>query len=233
MSSNEELVLRIQRGEDLKNELYQQIYKLVKLICHKYALTIDIKSNTLEDLYNIAWLGAEKAIQSYNLEKGYKFTTYLRYHIRNAIYEAVGLRGGKLKQEPETISLDMSLGQDDDFKLIETIEDSSARSDLENAEKCDYYDVLYAELGKLPPDTQNVLKEHFLNEKSIAEIADTQKMTTKEVSKLKQLGLRQIRGRKIIRECYYEDYAYRHIGVNTFNNTWTSSTEWATLKIMQ
>ena len=27
--------------------------------------------------------------------------------------------------------------------------------------------------------------------------------------------------------------ANRHIGVGTFNNTWTSSTEWAALKILE
>ena len=234
MSSNEELALCIKQGKNLKNELFEKIYKLIYFFCKKYIPYAEQLGYETDDLISVAWFGVENAIKDYIPDKGYKFTSYLKYHVKKEIYEFFGWRGaaGKIKRP---IYLDAPLKNQDGDKitLADTIPDIGAEEDFDKAEYHDYYSVLMRELDRLTPEQTEIIKRHYLENETITHIAQTKDVSIENVASKKRKALRSLRQSAKLKECYYTDVAYRHVGISSFNTTWTSSTEWAAMKVMK
>lgn len=231
MSTVEEIVLDIQSGIDRKNELYTAIYKLLYKLCGRYLRFASDFGWEIDDLLSASWFGVERAIKDFELDKGYEFSTYLRHHVNNTIHEFLGIRNGKAVHYHT--SLDEEIPGTDEMTYLDTIEDETAADAFEEAEKSVYYSVLLDEVDKLPQMQKDTLKRHFLNNETLNGIATSRNVSRESVRQHERAALRSLRKSKKLRDCYYEDFAYRHVGVTVFNNTWTSSTEWAALKVMQ
>lgn len=54
--------------------------KYIYSICHKYNNFF-----TFEERFQIAWVGATKAIRTFDINKGFKFTTYLSFVVKNEL----------------------------------------------------------------------------------------------------------------------------------------------------
>lgn len=54
--------------------------KYIYSICHKYDNFF-----TFEERFQIAWVGATKAIRTFDITKGFKFTTYLSFVVKNEL----------------------------------------------------------------------------------------------------------------------------------------------------
>ncbi len=230
MSSVEEIVLRIKQGEDLKGELYKAIYKLLYHICKRKALYIDdLKGFDIEDLFQSAWIGVERAIKDFDESKGYKFVTYLKFHVKNTINELLGIRNGK--KSISALSLDEPLSEDEDICLLDTIEDVKAAEVFDNIEKCDYYDILYSEIDKLPNGEQSVLKRYYFSNESLNDIAESTGGELADIRLYKSRALRHIRKNPKINIYRYDDFICWHVGVESFNNSWTSSVERSVIKL--
>lgn len=107
LSSNEELVLKIQQGKNVKDALFENIYKLLYFFCRSYKAHAEMLGYEIEDLISVSWLGVEKAIESYRPEKGAKFTVYLKYHIKTALSRFFYPKGKK--EDVTILSLDAPL----------------------------------------------------------------------------------------------------------------------------
>lgn len=102
--TNEELVLRIQRGEDVNDNLQQLYNQNTGLIYKKYVrqyLTEPEEYDPLkEDLMQEAFLGLWEATKRYKLEAGCKFMSYAGFWIRQRISRYCK-SNGNLKRIPD------------------------------------------------------------------------------------------------------------------------------------
>lgn len=81
--TNEQLVELLQMGIDTKSNmesLYMQNKGMITRICRQYT-----SIEPLEDLQQTAYIGLVEAVRRYDGGKGYKFTTYAGYWIKQAI----------------------------------------------------------------------------------------------------------------------------------------------------
>ena len=204
--SIEELVIEIQKGNaELKNELWERVRKWAAVLCRRYAEYGGKMGCELEDLINVSWFGVERAIKAYDPDKPYKFITYMKFNVQNAISELLGLRGRKRMPE---LSLDEPIGGEDE---------DTTRLDM---------------LEELRPDLREIIHGKYWQGMTCAELGRCIGVSGDRVRQLEATALGKIRQRPEMRE-YYNSFCYRHTGVSSFNTTWTSSTEWAVLKLEQ
>lgn len=229
MSSIEEIVIDIQKGIDRKNELYLLIKSFVYQICLKYYPYAKKTGYEFDDLVSCSWFGIEKAIRAFELEKGYKFITYLKFHIRNSIAEFLGFRGSK---HLNTISLDTPISDTEDLTLGDTLKDETSEELFDKIELNNVGESLWKEVEKLPENERGVISEYYKTNKSYGVIAEDLGVSTERVRQIKQKALRKLRKSPHIREYGAEYFAYRHTTLKAFNTTGTSSTEWAVLKAL-
>ena len=231
MSTVEEIVVDIQGGADRKNELYTAIYKFLYKLCRKYLRFASGFGWEIDDLMSAAWFGTERAIKDFDLDKDYKFITYLGYHVINAIHEFLGIRNGKRPQR--NISLDEELPGTEQLTYGDTIEDDGSLTMFEDAENSIYFYVLLEEVEKLPQNNRETIKQFYFGNEDITRIADSLKVSEKDVRGYKQKAINELRKNKRIKETYGEEVEFKHITLATFKRTWTSSTEWEVLNRQQ
>lgn len=87
----QELFEKIAKGDtDAKRMLLAANAWLVKWVAEHY---VDNKKGlSLRDLVRIGQTGLEKALEHYQSTKGYKFSTYATWWIREAIHRTLGIK---------------------------------------------------------------------------------------------------------------------------------------------
>ncbi len=106
------LKLLKEKDIDARNKLIEHNLRLVAHIVKKY----DFRKET-QDLISIGTIGLIKAIDSYDLDRGKKLTTYASRCIENEIL--MYLRNNK--NNFQVISLDAATGSDQSTNLLDTI----------------------------------------------------------------------------------------------------------------
>ena len=108
--------------------------KYIYSICHKYNNFF-----TFEERFQIAWVGATKAIRTFDITKGFKFTTYLSFVVKNELLLNRRAAICKLFLEPKNhdagmytvISLESDVktknGSDDSIKIEDVLQDFGPR----------------------------------------------------------------------------------------------------------
>lgn len=236
--SNEELVLKIKGGAvEYKNQLWKQIRRLVYKLCNRYMqFAYEYCRCDEDDIINTAWFGVERAIYAYDPQKGFKFTSYLSHHIYNTLKELLGIRGRK---EPLNgcVSLDEPVkgdnGETEDLTMLDTLEDETAPQAFAVINDRFENEWLWSEVSRLDIQLCETITKHYKYGKSFREIGADGNVSIDCIRQRERKALRQLRQNKVINDYWADMYGYRHIGVGTFNNTWTSSTEWAALKILE
>ncbi len=111
----------LQNDQNARNKLIEHNLRLVAHIVKKF----DVKDNEVDDLISIGTIGLIKGVDSYNLEKNIKLTTYIAKCIQNEIlmyFRSIKGENGK------NISLNESICYDKDgneINLIDVIKDKS------------------------------------------------------------------------------------------------------------
>lgn len=234
--SNDELVLKIKGGAvEYKNQLWEQIKGLVYLLCRRYMVFYSLGKYDEDEIINTAWLGVECAICDYDPEKGLKFNSYLGFHISNAIREFLGIRG---KKDPldDCSSLDDNIrgadGEAEDLTLLDILEDETAPQAFENVADTLSNAFVWAEVDKLNQRQKDVIYDLYKHNKTLREVGADFGVSAERVRTLERAALRDLRKNAALRDYFADFYGFRHIGAKTFNNTWTSSTEYAAMKLV-
>lgn len=132
-TNNETLVCKIQAGhEEYIALLWANLQRYIKAAAIKYynrfAERFRQYGVEVDDLYQVGFFALLNAIEAYNPDRGYKFTTYLTYPLKNQFNALMGVRGGKVTKAGKSISCSVSsstlLSDDEDGGL--TIEDTIA-----------------------------------------------------------------------------------------------------------
>ena len=116
--TNEELAQRIKAGEtDLMGQLWEQTERLLKWMIDRQLMNIEKADRaeaagvTREDLYQEAYFALVAAVEAYDPETGFRLSSFLKFHVRNSVYKALGLHTERGRMDPSigAYSLDAPL----------------------------------------------------------------------------------------------------------------------------
>ena len=226
--SIEEIVTEIQKGNTgLKNELWERVYKWAVKLCLPYRERAERQNYELDDLINISWFGVERAIHAYDPKKGFKFISYMPFNIRNTINAFLGYRG---KNVMRSISLDKPVDDESGTTLLDMLEDETAVQPFEDVERADIAQWVDGLIDGLDERQKHIVKALYLEGKTAVQLAQEMGCSGSRINQIKSKAFRVLRQKPEMQE-YYQTFCYRTMGIKRFNTTWTSSTEWAALKL--
>ena len=226
MSSVEDLVQLAKEGGDTSG-LWEQVNRLIYRWCFRYYDIAAKQYLEMVDLLNSAYFGMLQAVQAFDPLRGFKFVTLLQYYVRRSVRVLLGLRTGK-KKVP-LISLDEPLNEED-FTLLDTVEDMGAVEPFERAENSVAHSFIWQEVDKLPAEQSSVIYGVFSERKTYVAIGQERGCSVENIRQIQNKAMRKLRNSEGVRRYAAEEYAYNQIGVESFQRTGTSSTEWAVLK---
>lgn len=165
------IIKMLNSDEEARNKLIEHNLRLVAHIVKKF----DVKDSETDDLISIGTIGLIKGVDSYNLEKNIKLTTYIAKCIQNEILMYFrSIKGEAYKN----VSLNDSICYDKDgneINLIDVVKDKSEDFDTVIHTK-DNIRLLNNYLKLLTPrEKQIIIKRYGLN--------NTKEQTQKEIAK--------------------------------------------------
>lgn len=235
--SNEELVARIQRGEDLMGDLWEQIERLVKWKANHIMTALEGcggRGVEFEDLYQSGYLAMVSAVNTYDPAAGCAFSTWFMYHLKNAFAEATGYRTQKGRCEPlnNYLSLDTPLTDDaDSDDLMDVVADPSGQRGLESAEEAMYmeqlHEALETALAEIPEKYADVLRLRHYQDMTLTEVGNLKGVGYERIRQMENRAIRHLRKPSIacnLRPFLDFDF-YCGAGLGTFQNSGMSIQE--------
>jgi len=215
--SNEELAIKIKESDpslvhDYINILWNRVEKFVRLQVYKfYTKNIDRCAAigiTEDDLYQECYLTIYKAVEQYDLAKGFKFLTHMGYYIKNCLRDV-----SKLKSATEkyfVVSLDASNPNDDEDNrtLLGLIPDPDGEKRIDDIAEQDYISKRRTDLdtaaSSLSVEQANVINLRYYNDLTIAETAERLKVPDAKISHLQKKALKTLSVNPLLQE--YRQY---------------------------
>ena len=234
MLSTEEMVLQIQRGDTggisgLWERLGWLLGGMARKIYSGYALPPWV---AFEDIFQLGYFAMLRAIDDYKPEKGYRFTSYLRFHYGNVVKEYLGIRGRKKIEWP--VSGDAPAFPDSEESILAFVPDETAAFAFEQAEELSYQEDLHNALevclNTLAQDLREVIRERFYKGKARAEIAQESGCTPENIRRMEAKALGQLRrpACKRILKPFLEDcrgVVFARTGLQAFQTHFVSCVE--------
>jgi RNA polymerase sigma factor (sigma-70 family) len=204
--TNEELAIKIQAGEhQLMEPLWLQVKKLIYYLSQRYiaAACLPVYMD-MDDLMQCGYLALEKAVTDYKPEKGFKFSSYIGFHLKNAVFDAAGIRR---KKQINADSLNEDVFEDGETELIDTIADT----DIDICEEIEYkflQKVIQEEIDKLDQTEQYIIRQHYFENRTKEAIGKDLGKTGMRIHQIEFKALHKLkRSQRIcdIKEAYYGD----------------------------
>ena len=205
--TNEELVTQIQAGhKHYYNELWQNVQKLMYKILHKKLSRLKLPNYiSLEDIQQELYFALCNAVQAYNATKPYKFTSYLDYHIMNAIRSI-------LPNKPlQEISYNQTKGEDENIELIEFVVDDTAAESLNKIELTDIQTQTRQAVAELPYNERIAITLYYFKNINYTKLAEIIKTSPYKAKRTIDRGLHILKQNNALRAIYDEfEQHYEH-----------------------
>ena len=232
----------MQGDEYAKKMLCESNLRLVVSVAKRY---VGKTSMSFLDLIQEGNLGLLKAVEKFDYTKGFKFSTYATWWIRQAITRAmadqsrtiripvhmvetinkyvkvVRMLMQKLGREPtieeiagemglsvakvleikrtsqDPISLETPMGEEDDGKMADIIEDESTKSPMESASQSLLREQLLAVIDTLTPREQEVIRQRYGlmdgKQKTLEEVGREFSVTRERIRQIEAKALRKLK----------------------------------------
>jgi len=256
--SNEEIVSRIQNGEDLQTELYQQNTGMIEWMAKRYK-----GLSPLDDLRQEAAIALMEAAMTYKPDSGIVFSTYAINSMRWAIYRYIqntasviripaGTQGEARNNDPAADtallrqarraaavdSLDRELDGMDGKVLSDTIQGAPDFSGglIDKMVSGQAAAELWKEVDALDGLQGKVIRMKYQQGKTIEQMAEVMRTDSGTVRSARDKAMRSLRVNRKIRKIgedlgLIESIAY-HGTLARFKRTFTSSTEEAAERLI-
>ncbi len=238
-----ELAKRIYEGDEYaKAKFCESNLRLVVSVAKKWVSKTPL---SFLDLIQEGNLGLLKAVEKFDYSKGYKFSTYATWWIKQAITRAIADQSRtiripvhmvetinkfgrvsrqltqKLCREPsiaeiadamglpeskvveiqkiaqDPVSLETPVGEEDDSKMADFIEDDNAKSPLDYTAQTMLREQLLAVIDTLTPREQEVIRQRYgLNDgrpKTLEEVGKEFRVTRERIRQIEAKALRKLK----------------------------------------
>ena len=198
--TNEELAIQIQLGHTRHyTELWQNVRRLMYKILYNKISRLELPNYiTAEDMEQELYFALCNAVQAYDDTKPYKFTSYLEYHIMNAVRSA--LPSKPLKE----FSYNQTAGEDEETELIDFIPDSTAAERTQDIELTDIQMQTRQAVSELPDSERQAITLYYFKGISYKQIAEATGVSLNMARNRVCKGLNILRQNKAIRSIYGE-----------------------------
>lgn len=198
--TNEELAIEIQAGNTQHyTELWHNVRLLMYKILRSKLLRIELPNYlTSEDLGQELYFALCNAVQAYDDTKPYKFTSYLEYHIMNALRSA-------LPRKPlQESSYNQTTGEDESTELVEFIADDTAAEKLTAVELTDIQTQTRQTVAELPYNERKAITLYYFKNLKYKQVCGIMGIDEATAKKRVQKGLAILRRNKAIQSLYGE-----------------------------
>lgn len=202
--SNEELAIQAKAGDPVA---VAQLWERVQRLAYWHALRFFNAQRAtcarcgveIEDVQQESFFALLDAVKAFDAGKGYRFTTYLRFHTKTRFNSLIGCRGNTPPHPLDrSESLDKPIaGEDDDLALLDLIVDPAASAAFDAAEDREYTRQLHAALSKalalLDDQQEQILRARYFGGLTLKDCAQRAGVTPERIRQVENKALRNMR----------------------------------------
>lgn len=221
--TNEQLAELIRQGngdnDDLLPLLWEKTHRFIYMCCSRLYLRYKAKfeQHGVEewDLKQEAYSGFLKAVQAYDPDKGFKFTSFLPLQLQRVVRSLIGVSD---RYPTDALNAADSLNKiipagEDDTEQGELIPDPAAQIPFEEIEVQDMARVVHEAVNTLPEREREVIQKHYFEENSLTSIGEETGISAERVRQIKRHALRTLERSKRLRELRDDYITYVHRSV--------------------
>lgn len=203
--TNEELAELIQKtdSKSAKAELWEHNKGMIYRLARSYYRPNG--SQTLEDLIQYGYFALLRAVKSYKREKGYKFTSYLKYSFQCVMRDV---------DTSSYISLDVAISNDGEKErtIADTIPDNSALEELEHAINITAdRQAIYNALERLEPLQRDIVVSKYFHGETLTSIATRLSRSIEAIRQRHRRALKDLRKDPELIEVYQDTIQNRQL----------------------
>lgn len=213
--TNEELAIQAKAGDKgAITQLWSQTRGIVFLKLARYYNRNPERfarcGVTMDDLEQEGFFAVQEAVEAFNPDKGWKFTSWLNYPLQNRVNAILGIKNGYIKRIAlnECYSLDEPISQEsDDMTLGDSVEDQTALEAFQGVEDRTYnsqlHDTLEVCLSFLEKPMERAVRGQYYENKSLKELGQEMGVSYQYARNLRNNGIRKLRfgkSRRLLQE---------------------------------
>ncbi len=227
--SNEQLAELAKGGDsDALMTLWAAVRRVCFRIAGRYGNMLIRAGLDTDDIAQELFLAFYAALTAFDPEGGYRFVTYLTYHVKNALRAVLGIRRGSRELPPVPVSLDSPLGDDEECTMSDLFPDSRAAQAFADAESRVWCEQLHSALDQcidtLEEKQAKAVRGAYFEGLTAEETGKLLNVSTSRAAQLKKAGLRKLRqGKSLKRLRAFRDeiistQAYHATGFNAWKS---------------
>ena len=199
----------------------------------RFILSGGFGSCTVEDYTQAGFLALVGAVNDYDPEKGFEFTTFLHYHVKTEFANAAGIRSTKRDALLFADSLDVPINDDkpDGETRLDSLKDPSDQ--FESVEQKIWLEELHTAietaLRMLSADQGDLIRRRYYDGCTLNDLASERGVSSETIRQREEIALQKLK--RLSKKSGLEKFVdrqtqfYKTVSVEQFNTTHSSAVE--------